>query len=96
MGRKWLLGVLAAVVFLELVVLAGLYVDVDYSCRCGGCERYPHLCMVGTCGACNVRDMSSISDRLCLSCAEAKGVCRHCGEKKRFLFGVEDFWSQRR
>lgn len=94
MRKRWLLGVLLLVVLLELFGIAWLYLGVEYTCRCGGCDRYPHLCMVGKCGSCGL-GIASISDPLCEWCAEAKGVCNHCGEKKRLVRGVEDFWSYR-
>jgi hypothetical protein len=94
MKQKGLWVVLLLVVLLELFGVAWLYLGVEYTCRCGGCDLYPHVLAYGKCTACPTT-IGSMSDLYCDSCAHAKGVCRDCGTRKRWVRGVEDPWSPR-
>jgi hypothetical protein len=86
MRKRWVLLALLSVVLLELAVLSWLWLGIEFTCPCGGCEGKAHNCRVGTCQACGVKgSMPTTSDVFCDSCATAKGVCKDCGQKKRLV-----------
>jgi hypothetical protein len=93
-GKKLLVAALLAISMCACAGVVWNYVGWTYSCPCGGCESKPHLTMVGHCRAC--KGMThSISERHCDNCANAKGVCRHCGEKTRLIRGpLKDPWIE--
>ena len=69
--------------YLSIVIL-GWGLGIEKTCSCGG-HKIPHVMKEGRCQDCKART-GSVMDLLCGECADAKEVCKHCGEKRRITW----------